>query len=394
MVRPFFRAEIDQALRRSPVAVITGPRQCGKTTLARSFVRESSANYFDLENPVSLVRLAEPMSTLESLEGLIVIDEVQRMPALFPIIRVLADRKPLKRRFLLLGSVSPTLMRNVSETLAGRTESIELTPFRADEIPQNRWNHLWLRGGFPLSYLAKNDEDSFRWRQNYTETFLQLDLPLLGFNVSVDALRRFWFMLAHYHGNLWNAAEPARSLGVNETTVRRYLDILAGLYLVRVLKPWHENLSKRQIKAPKIFFRDSGLLHYMLGIRSRDDLLLHPRLGASWEGFVLEQILRCNAGSEAYFWATHAGAELDLLIMQRGKRIGYEIKRKDAPQLTPSMRIAKADLKLDKLLVVYPGNLKYTLAPDIEVVPANAVLHQVKSLPQKTKRKIKPTSMR
>lgn len=357
-------------------------------------MRENSANYFDLENPVSLARLAEPMSMLESLEGLIVIDEVQRMPALFPVIRVLADRKPLKRRFLLLGSVSPELVRNVSETLAGRTETIELTPFCANELPQSKLQRLWLRGGFPLSYLAKNDEDSFRWRQNYAETFLQLDLPLLGFNLSTDALRRFWFMLAHYHGNIWNAAEPARSLGVNETTVRRYLDILAGLYLVRVLKPWHENLSKRQVKAPKIFFRDSGLLHYMLGIRSRNDLLLHPRLGASWEGFVLEQILRRHGANDAYFWATHAGAELDLLIMEQGKRIGYEIKHRDAPQLTPAMRIAKTDLKLDKLFVVYPGDVEYTLAPNIEVIPASAVITQPKSFPQKTKRKTKPTKMR
>lgn len=314
------------------------------------------------------------MTELSALKGLIVIDEIQRMPQLFPVLRVLADRKPARNRFLILGSVSPALMRNVSETLAGRTESIELAPFSVSEVAAAKTDQLWLRGGFPLSFLARSDKDSYLWRRNYAETFLTLDMPLMGINLSIESMRRFWFMLAHYHGNIWNAAEPARSLGINETTVRRYLDILTGLYMIRQLKPWHENLNKRQVKAPKIYFRDSGLLHLMLGIQSNRDLHLHPRFGASWEGFLVEELLRRHADDESYFWATHAGAELDLLIFSRGKRIGYEIKRADAPVLTTSMKIACEDLKLDKLLVIFPGKESYVLAPGITTLPAAKLL--------------------
>lgn len=369
MIRSRMRAQIAAALKRRPIVVLTGPRQCGKTTIARSFVKEGSLNYFDLEDPVSVTRLQEPMTELQSLTGLVVIDEVQRLPKLFPILRVLADRRTLRTRFLILGSVSPELMRNVSESLAGRTESFELTPFSSSEISVNAWDKLWLRGGFPLSFLAKTDHNSHIWLRNYIDTFLRLDMPFLGVNVSTEMMRRFWTMLAHYHGNIWNAAEPARSLGISETTVRRYLDILSGLYMVRQLRPWHENLGKRQVKAPKIYFRDSGVLHTMLGIQRRVDLHNHIKLGASWEGFVIEEILRRNAGAEAYYWATHAGAELDLLLMYRGKRIGFEIKRTDAPTMTPSMRTAFTDLKLDKLYVVYPGKLKYRIAAHTKAVP-------------------------
>jgi predicted AAA+ superfamily ATPase len=393
MQRLYF-AQVQEALRRSRIVVLTGPRQCGKTTLAREFVSEDSLNYFDLEDPRSAARLAEPMSVLELLNGLVVIDEIQRMPQLFPILRVLADRKNARCRFLILGSVSPELMRNVSESLAGRTEAIELTPFTAAEVPTNSWQQLWLRGGFPRSFLAKTDHDSFVWRSNYVETFLRRDLQLMGFNLSVEAIRRFWFMLSHWHGNIWNAAEPARSLGVNETTVRRYLDILTGLFLVRQLKPWHENLTKRQVKAPKIYFRDSGLLHYMLGIHNMRELSLHVKFGASWEGFILEQLIWQHRQSQVFYWATHAGAELDLLVMHRNRRIGYEIKRADAPTLTPSMKVAFKDLRLDALFVVYPGRQAYPLAPGIQTLPAEQVLRNQKVLPQKTARKIKPTRIR
>ena len=370
MQRSAIRSEIAAALKRRRIVVLTGPRQCGKTTLARSFVPERSLNYFDLENPVSVRRLTEPMTQLEALTGLVVIDEVQRLPALFPVLRVLADRKTSRTRFLILGSISPDLMRNVSESLAGRTETLELTPFSTAEAPRSAVEKLWLRGGFPLSFLARSEKDSYRWRRDYIDTFLRLDMPFLGINLATETMRRFWQMLAHYHANIWNAAEPARSLGISETTVRRYLDILTGLYMIRQLKPWHENLGKRQVKAPKIYFRDTGILHSMLGVETRAELHTHMKVGASWEGFVVEEILRRNPDADAYFWATHAGAELDLLLVRGGRRIGYEIKRADAPALTASMRVAFSDLKLERLHVVYPGNTQYRLAPGVQTLPA------------------------
>lgn len=373
MKRLFYAEQIKTALKRAKIAVITGPRQCGKTTIARRFVSEKSINYFDLEDPVSLQRLKEPMTELSRLKGVVVIDEVQRMPTLFPILRVLADRKSAQCRFLLLGSVAPEMMRNVSETLAGRTETIELTPFSSDEILQKQTERLWLRGGFPSSFLAHNEKDSFSWRKNYIDTLLRLDLSLLGLNLSPETMHRFWYMLAHCHANIWNAADPARSLGISETTVRRYLDALTGIYMIRQLKPWHENLSKRQVKAPKIYFRDSGLLHVMLGVESRNQLYLHPRLGASWEGFIIETLLHRNRDTSPYYWSTYSGAELDLLLIKGNKRIGYEIKRSDAPSLTASMRIAFSDLKLQKLYVVYPGKISYALARNIEVISANSL---------------------
>ncbi len=378
-----YYAEIQEAFERTRIVVLTGPRQCGKTTLARAFVPEESVNYFDLEDPESVSRLGEPMTVFESLQGLIVIDEIQIMPQLFPILRVLADRQRSRCRFLLLGSVSPELMRNVSETLAGRTETIELTPFTPSEVPEKMINRLWLRGGFPRSFLARNDAESMVWRQNYIDTFLRRDLRLLGFNLSIEAIRRFWYMLAHWHGNIWNAAEPARSLGVNETTVRRYLDILTGLFLIRQLKPWHENLNKRQVRAPKIYFRDTGLLHHMLGITTMRDLMLHIKYGASWEGFMIENLIRRHRGDDVYYWKTHAGAELDLLVMTAKGRIGYEIKRSDAPVLTPSMRIAFSDLKLQKLMVVYPGKREYVLSSGITALPADSLLQELRQRPTK-----------
>ncbi|MEX2131202.1 MAG: ATP-binding protein [Pseudohongiellaceae bacterium] len=367
--RASLNASINKALGRSRVVALLGPRQSGKTTLARQIVPVTSPNYFDLEDPVSLARLAEPLTALRDLTGTVVIDEIQRMPALFPLLRVLADRTPLPARFLILGSASPDLMKHSSESLAGRMEIVNISGLSLAEVGDASHDKHWLRGGFPLSFLAASDDDSFNWRKNFVQSLLERDIPQLGIGIPAITLQRFWAMLAHYHGQLWNAAELARSMGSNESTVRRYLDLMEGVFMVRQLQPWHENLKKRQVKAPKIYFRDSGLLHQLLGIRSAADLQLHPRLGASWEGYVLEEILKAHSPDAAWFWRTHAGAELDLLLMHEGKRTGVEIKRMDAPQMTPSMRNALEDLQLDSLVVVYPGERRYALADGVEVVP-------------------------
>lgn len=371
--RPQLLEAVRRALRRSRVVALVGPRQCGKTTLAREIVAPSSVNYFDLEDPVSLARLAEPMTALAGLRGVVVIDEVQRRPELFPVLRVLADRKPLPARFLILGSASPELMRQSSESLAGRLETIPLSGFSLAELGPPALNRHWLRGTFPRAYLARSNPESVSWRRQFIHTFLERDLPQLGIGVPAAALLRFWTMLAHYHGNMWNAAEPARSLGVSEPTVRRYLDLLTGLFMVRQLQPWHENLKKRQVKAPKIYLRDSGLLHQLLGIATDRDLLVHPKYGASWEGYAIEETLKVMQPNEAYFWATHQGAELDLLLIKDGRRLGVEIKRMDAPVLTPSMRIALDDLKLEQLVVLYPGKTHYTLAERVKVAPLSVL---------------------
>ncbi len=357
------------ALRRSRVVALLGPRQCGKTTLARRFVAADSANYFDLEDPASLARLTEPETALRPLRGLVVIDEIQRQPELFPLLRVLADRRPLPARFLILGSAAPELLRQSAETLAGRIETVHLEGLRLADLGGGTQARHWLRGGFPLALTARSEADSFAWRRQFLQTFLERDLPQLGVGVSAPALRRFWSMLAHYHGQIWNAADPARALGVNESTVRRHLDLLTSVFMVRQLPPWFENLGKRQVKAPKVYVRDSGLLHALLGLGTQRDLEHHPKLGASWEGYAVEEVLKALRPDDAYYWATHNGSEIDLVLFQGGKRLGVECKRADAPTLTPSMRIALADLKLDELLVVYPGERRYRLAPRVEVVP-------------------------
>src|ERR1043166_2675693 len=353
IVRQTDSGRVRAALRRSRIVALLGPRQCGKTTLARQLVPADSLNYFDLEDPQSVARLAEPGLALRPLRGLVIIDEIQRRPDLFPLLRVLADRRPLRARFLILGSASPDLLTQSSETLAGRLETIPLEGFRLADLGIRSQGRHWLRGGFPLSYAARSENDSITWRRQFLQTFLERDIPQLGVEVPAAALRRFWNMLAHYHAQTWNGAELARALAVSESTVRRYLDLLTGVFMLRQLPPWFENISKRQVKAPKGYVRDSGLLHALLGIAHRRDLENHPKVGASWEGYAIEEVLKALRPDDAYYWATHQGAELDLLLFKRGRRVGIECKRTDAPKLTPSMRIALKELKLLRLLVVY-----------------------------------------
>jgi hypothetical protein len=367
--RPALQQAIQNALRRSRIVLLIGPRQAGKTTLARQFLPPDSLNYFDLEDPVSLLRLEQPLTALQPLQGLVVIDEIQRKPDLFPLLRVLSDRDPAPARFLILGSASPDLVRQASESLTGRVEILSVPGFSLAELGVEALRRHWLRGGLPPSFLAESDEDSLAWRKNFIQTLLERDLPQWGVRIPAPALLRFWRMLAHYHGQVWNAAEPARALGISQPTARRYLDVLEEIFMVRVLPPWHENLSKRQVKAPKIYFGDSGLLHYLLGIRSELDLQTHPKLGASWEGYAIEEVLKVVNADEVYFWGTHSGAELDLLIFKDGQRLGVECKHSDAPRLTPSMRAALADLRLDRLLVFYPGDRPYPLAERVHVLP-------------------------
>lgn len=362
-------ALVRAALKRSRIVALLGPRQCGKTTLARQFVSPDSLNYFDLEDPQSLARLAEPETALRPLKKLVVIDEVQRSPELFPLLRVLADRAPLPARFLILGSATPELIQQSSESLAGRIETVILEGFRLSDLGAAAQYRHWLRGGFPLAYAPRQERDSLVWRQQFLQTFLERDIPQLGIRIPSTALRRFWNMVAHYHGQIWNASELARALAVNESTVRHYLDVMAGVFMVRQLPPWFENIGKRQVKAPKVYVRDTGLLHTLLGIANRRALEHHPKVGASWEGYAVEEILKSFRPDDAYYWATHNGAEIDLLLFKGGRRIGIECKRADAPRLTPSMRIALSDLKLDQLFVVYPGERTYSLANNVEVMP-------------------------
>ncbi|MHB0979542.1 MAG: ATP-binding protein [Thermoleophilia bacterium] len=361
------------ALARSPVVVLTGPRQSGKTTLARELLAEDSPGFFDLEDPVSLARLDEPMTALGPLEGLVVIDEIQRRPDLFPVLRVLADRRGQPARFLILGSASGDLLRQSSESLAGRVERIAIGGFSLAELGPDSSSVLWRRGGFPLAYLARTETDSLTWRKQFILTLLERDLPQWGVRVPATALQRLWTMVAHYHGQTWNTAEPARALGVSHTTCRRYLDLLTDALMLRQLQPWHANLKKRQVKSPKVYVRDSGLLHALLGIGTEMALLSHPKLGASWEGFVVEQVLATEAHDEAYFWASHQGAEIDLLLRRGVRLFGVECRRADAPRMTPSIRIALEDLGLERVAIVYPGAKRYSLNDRVEAVPLHTL---------------------
>ncbi len=369
--RSKFIARIHAAFHVNPVVALLGPRQCGKTTLAREFAgRRKNITFFDLENSRDLARLEDPLLALEGLAGWVVIDEIQRLPRLFETLRVLADRPACPARFLILGSASRDLIRQSSESLAGRISYLELTPFNAQETGPTLLRKLWLRGGFPRSFLANTAAVSAQWRDAYVSTFLERDLPSLGVQIPARSMRRFWMMLAHYHGQIFNASEIGRSLGMAHTTVERYLDILVGTFMIRRLNAWTENIAKRQVKASKIYFRDSGIYHTLLGLEQEKELDRHPKLGASWEGFALEQIIakRRAASKDVYFWATHNEAELDLLVIQGGKRIGYEVKYTSKPRLTPSMRIAMNDLKLSQLNVIYPGTQSFALAKGIHAV--------------------------
>lgn len=368
-------AKTTLALQSNPIVALLGPRQCGKTTLARMISQEMAPIYFDLEDPTDLMKLTNPKLMLQHQKGLIILDEVQRKPDLFPILRVLVDQPDFQGTFLILGSASPQLVKSVSESLAGRVAFIEMGGFGLMEIGSERFERLWSRGGFPRSFLAASDELSFKWRRDFIQTFLERDIPQLGISIPAMTLRRFWTMVAHYHGNIWNAAELARSLGSSEATMRRYLDILCGTFLLRPLQPWYANLRKRQVKTPKIYFRDSGLLHALLSIQSREGLLGHPKYGASWEGFAIEQVLTLLQPTDAYFWATHTGAELDLLIFVDGRPFGFECKCSDAPGVTRSMRIALHDLNLHRLFIIYPGHDSFPLDDQIQAVSVGALEH-------------------
>jgi hypothetical protein len=371
--RPLHLASLRTALARSPVVVLTGPRQSGKTTLARQLLSATSLNYFDLEDAVSLARLEEPATALGPLRDLVVIDEVQRRPDLFPVLRTLVDRQDNPARFLILGSASGDLVRQSSESLAGRLERVTIGGLSLGELDVDKASALWRRGGFPRSYLARAEADSIEWRRQFIQTLLERDFPQWGVRVPAAALRRFWTMLAHYHGQVWKAATPAQAMGVSPATCRRYLDLLTDALMIRQLAPWHANLGKRQIKSPKIYVRDSGLLHQLLGLATEKEMLSHPLCGASWEGFVIEQILATEPHDEACFWGTHQGAEIDLLLRRGDRLFGVEIKRADAPRMTASIRVALDDLGLESVAVVYPGNRRYRLADNVEAVPLASV---------------------
>jgi uncharacterized protein len=369
-----YRQQIQETLAQFRVTALLGPRQCGKTTLAKLFA-PTPESYFDLEDPVDLARLEAPRLTLGRLTGLVVIDEIQRRPDLFPLIRVLADRPGTPARFLILGSASPDLAKGVSESLAGRVGFVDLSGFDGTEVGFEHLDSLWLRGGFPEAFLSASDDASFHWRQQFIRTFLTRDIPQLGITIPSEQLRRFWLMVAHYHGQTWNASEIAGSLGINYKTAQHYLDILAGAFMIRPLPPWTENLGKRVRKAPKIYLRDSGLFHVLQNIRSWPELQAHPKLGASWEGLALEHVLRVAraAPGEAFYWSTHGGAEVDLMLTRGGRRWGFEFKYGDAPRATKSMRVARDDLKLERLFVIYPGEKGYPLDDGLEVLPLPAV---------------------
>ena len=368
--RSVFLQRLATATTRSPITALLGPRQCGKTTLARRFAAERGAVFFDLESEPDVRRLANPELVLGDLDGLVVLDEIQRLPRLFSTLRVLVDRPGARVRFLLLGSASPDVVRGVSESLAGRVEFVELTGFDLAEVGAGAWRTLWSRGGLPRSFLAASDDDSLAWRDGFVRTFLERDIPQLGITMPAAAMRRFWTMLAHWHGQTWNASELGRSIAVSDKTVRGYLDLLTGTYMVRQLQPWFANVAKRQVKAPKIYFRDTGLLHALLSLPDTAALLGHPRVGASWEGFVIEQILGALGRPEAWFWAAHGGGELDLLVVERGRRIGFEVKFNEAPSVTRSMRAVTETLALEHLFVVCPTPAAYPADDRITVLPA------------------------
>ena len=357
--------KVKKALNRSQVTALLGSRQVGKSTLARIITEKFKASYFDLEDANDLQRIENPQTTLGNLNGVVVIDEIQRRPELFPFLRIMADRLPLPAKFLILGSASPHLVKETSESLAGRIEFVELGALNIGEVGTDNWRRCWVRGGMPRSYLADNESDSAAWRDNFISTFLERDIPQLGYAIPSITMRRFWMMLAHYHGQKWNAAELGRSLGLNDRTMRGYLDILTGTFVVRQLLPWFENAGKRQVKSPKIYLRDSGLLHTLLRLVDEHDITGHPKCGASWEGFALEQVMALTGSKDAYFWSEHGGAELDLFIHARGKKWGFEFKYSDSPGTRRSMHTAIEVLNLEHLWIIYPGDKTYPLTDKI-----------------------------
>ena len=385
MDRPAYLERIASLFRSHPMVAILGPRQCGKTTLARDYLSTLArapaepVHYFDLEDPEHLNRLTDAKLALAPLTGLVVIDEVQRLPELFPLLRVLVDRPGRQQRFLILGSASRELIRQSSETLAGRIAYLELSPFAAFETQDHAT--LWLRGGFPPAFLAASDDDSMNWRKAYVTTFLERDVPALGIGLASNALRRFWTMLAHYHGNVFNAADLGRSLDVSPPTVKRYLDILVGTFMVRTLQPWHANIRKRQVKSPKVYLRDPGILHALLNLSDDETLRAHPSIGASWEGFALEQVALIHGAepAECYFWATHSGAELDLLIARGTRMHGFEFKYSSTPKATRSMHTALEELALDQITIVYPGEDTYPLSDRIRVASLGGLEAEVRT---------------
>lgn len=380
IIRSDYLERLKTATSRSPITAILGPRQSGKTTLARMFTADKAVSYFDLDSIPDQRRLQNPELVLGGLAGLVILDEIRQMPELFGTLRVLVDRPGNQARYLILGSASPQLIRNTSESLAGRVEFIELNSFDLSETGSSTWQTLWLRGGFPRSFLANSEADSLAWREGFIRTFLERDIPQLGIRIPASAMRRFWTMLAHYHGQIWNASELSRAMGLSDKTVRSYLDILSGAFLVRQLQPWFENTSKRQVRSPKIYLRDSGLLHSLLDIPDTQVLFGHPKVGASWEGYAIEQVISILHLNNAYFWGTHGGAELDLMFFHQGKRYGIEIKFSEAPEVTRSMHTAIQDLELAHLWVIYPGSQDYPVHEHITVYPLQQVTYLLKKI--------------
>ena len=383
MTRNRRETKVRSGLRHSPVVALIGPRQCGKSTLARAIARRSPrALFLDLEDPRDVAKLEDPMLALADARGLVVLDEIQRRPELFPSLRVLADRRPLPARFLVLGSASRDLLRQSSETLAGRIAYLEMDGFALDEAGTARLAPLWVRGGFPRSLLAPTEGRSVSWRREFVRAFVERDLPQLGSNVSASTISRFWAMLAHYHGQIWNASEFARAFGVSEPSVRRYVDLLVETFAVRRLNPWHENLGKRQVKSPKLYIADTGILHTLLGIDDRAGLERHPKVGASWESFGITQVIERLGVSrdECYFWGTQAGAELDLLVVRGTRRLGFEFKRTVSPSVTKSMHIAREDLRLSSLDVVHAGEETFPLREGIRALSLKRILTDLKPL--------------
>ena len=375
--RNSYREQLKTALSRSPVVALLGPRQCGKTTLARAIAEFwERADYYDLESIQDQTRLQNPEMELGMAEGLVVIDEIQEKPELFGLLRSLVDRPSCRATFLVLGSASPMLVRGASESLAGRIEFVDLTPFGVSEVGYENLRNLWFRGGFPRSYLALNERDSSAWREGFIRTFLQRDLPQLGITIPAPAMRRFWTMLAHYHGQTWNASAISRSMGVSDKTVRSYLDILTQTYMIRQLQPFYENIGKRQVKAPKIYFRDSGLLHSLLSLTEASAIMGHPKVGASWEGFALEQSLIALRQPEAYFWSAYSGGEIDLIVEREGKRYGIEFKYSESPRIPPSIRSHAAKLKLEHVWVVCPAKKGFNVYDNVTVTSIAGFIKQ------------------